>query len=147
MHLIPWNEDRWGVSTFQRQMNRLFEDFFGGENLLPGMPATGIAVDVSENPEAVLVRAELPGIDPKDIELSVQGDHLLIKAERKEETEKKGKTWHRVERRYGVFTRAVPLPCSVRTEKIEAVTEKGVLTVTLPKAEEAKARRIDVKVK
>lgn len=146
MNLIPWNEERVGMTGLQKQMNRLFSDFFGAD--LPALNAPmGMPVDVSENAEAVFVRAELPGIEPKDIDISVTGDYLTIKAERKEESEKKTRTWHRIERRYGAFSRTVELPCAVRPEKIEAVMEKGVLNVTLPKAEESRTRKIEVKVK
>jgi HSP20 family protein len=146
MNLIPWNDERIGLPSLQRQMNRLFEDFFGPE--LPAATAFfTVPVDVSENAEAVFVRAEIPGLEPKDIDISVTGDYLTIKGERKEEAEKKTRTYHRIERRYGAFSRTVELPCPVRTDKIEALAEKGVLTVTLPKAEEARTRKVEIKVK
>ncbi|MGH7161954.1 MAG: Hsp20/alpha crystallin family protein [Planctomycetota bacterium] len=147
MKLIPLNDERLGLSGLQRQMSRLFDDFFGpGESAPSNGAAWGFPADVEETAEALVVRAEIPGVDPKQIEVSVLGDELQIKAERQEERERKGASWLRTERRYGLLHRTIPLPCAVRADKVEAVADNGVLTVTLPKAEEAKTRRIEVRV-
>ncbi|MHC4548845.1 MAG: Hsp20/alpha crystallin family protein [Planctomycetota bacterium] len=142
MRLIPWRSEFAGVGDLRRQVNRLFEDFFepGDRALAAGwLPA----VNVSENPEAVVVEAEVPGFDPKQVQLSVVGDILHLRGEVKEEHESKNRTYHRVERRYGPFERSIPLPTPVNPDKIEAVARN--LTVTLPKRESARARTIEIK--
>ena len=129
-------------------MNRLFNEFsFDDEpfGLLPPSVEWVPSLDLAESEDAVTVKAEIPGIDPKEIEISVNGDTLYLKGERKEEKEEKGKTWHRVERSYGAFTRAVALPAPVKAEKVEATAKDGVLTITLPKSEVCKVRHVPVK--
>jgi len=145
MRLIPWRSEFVGVGDLRRQMNRLFEDFFGEPGERP--PAAGWlpAVNVVENPEAVIVEAEVPGFDPKQVQVSVVGDVLHLKGEAKEEREEKDRTYHRVERRYGSFERSVALPAPVNPERVEAVARNGLLTVTLPKRESVKARTIEIK--
>jgi HSP20 family protein len=93
----------------------------------------------------VLVHVEIPGIDAKDLDLSVAGDVLTVRGEKKEETQAGGRQFHRVERRYGRFTRTLALPASVDADHVEATTRAGVLEVRLPKKEEAKARRVPSK--
>lgn len=104
-------------------------------------------LDVSETDEAVHVRVDLPGVKPEEIEVEVRNNVLQITGERKEEREEKGKTWHRTERRVGRFARSLTLPCEVRDDKVEAVCSDGVLNISLPKAETAKAHKIAVKPK
>jgi HSP20 family protein len=87
---------------------------------------------------------DVPGIDAKDINIEVAGNTLRITGERKEEKEEKGETWHRIERRSGSFARSVPLPCSVKEDKAEAAYADGVLTVKIPKSEEAKTHKVKV---
>jgi len=105
------------------------------------------AVDVFEDKENVRVRAELPGLKKNDIELSVQGDTLIIKGERKQENEGKKENYHRKERVYGQFHRVIGLPVSVKANEVKATYKDGILGVMLPKKEEAKARQIQVEVK
>lgn len=151
MALIPWRKtemERPFVSL-QREMNRLFEDFFSRDYFVE--PFRGIgewrpALDVAETDSAVIVKAELPGVEPKDVEVSLSGDVLLVKGEKKEEKEEKTKSFHRVERHYGSFERAVRLPSPVKPNEVEATFKNGVLTVTLPKAEEAKTKSVKIKV-
>jgi HSP20 family protein len=143
LNLIPWRSEGPGLSTLRREMDRLFEDFAGNggreaEKWAPSM-------DVSETPEALVVKAEVPGVDPKEVEISVSGDTLTLKGEKKEEKEEKGKTWHRVERSYGSFFRSMTLPTPVDPDRITAESRDGVLTITLPKTEKAKTKRIEVK--
>jgi HSP20 family protein len=144
MKLIPRDWDEFPTLTgLRRQMNRLFDYFPGEEPAFDWLPA----VNVTETPETVIVTAEVPGIEPKDIEISVVGDTLTLRGERRIDREEKGKTWYRREIMGGRFTRAFTLPASVDAEHIDAVTKAGILTVTLPKRAEAKARKIEVKVK
>lgn len=146
MELIPWNGS--SLATLQQQMNRLFQDFFGPEGTRLATPANGtfgVALDVAETPDAVIVRAEVPGIDPAKVEIAITGDHLTLSGEKSAEKEEKGKTWHRIERTYGRFTRSVLLPAPVDADKVEARAKDGVLTITLPKTVEARPKRITVK--
>jgi HSP20 family protein len=102
------------------------------------------AFDISETDKEIHVKAELPGMDPNEIEITLTGDLLTIKGEKKEEKEEKGQNFHRRERRYGSFSRSFRLPVEVKADSINAGYKDGVLTVTMPKAEEEKARRIEV---
>lgn len=125
------------------------------ENMLSSISGEGgiasagfnAALDLSETDDAVEVRMDVPGIQPEEIEVEVAGDLLQITGERKAEQEEKGKTWHRVERSVGSFSRSIKLPCEVQSEHIEAHCEHGVLTVKLPKSDFKKPRKIQVKPK
>jgi HSP20 family protein len=108
------------------------------ERILPSL-------DLAETAASVEVRMDIPGMEAKDIDIQVNGNLLTISGERKEEHEEKGKTFHRVERRVGSFSRTVTLPCPVREEVVDAQYKSGILTVKLPKTEEAKAKKITVK--
>ncbi len=131
-----------GFGSLQREMDRLFEDFFRRS----GLPARwGPAVDVLETADSVIVKVELPGVDPKSVDIAVSGENLTIKGEKKEEKEEKGKTFHRIERHYGHFRRVIPLPSTVSEEEISAEYIEGVLKVTLPLTEAAKPKHITVK--
>lgn len=122
-------------------LNRFSEDW-GTEWLArPFAPCA----DVSETADALEVRMDVPGITARDIDIEVSGNTLRVKGERKEEKEEKGKTWHRIERRSGAFARTVTLPCNVREDKVEANCDDGVLTIRLPKTEEARTHKIKVK--
>lgn len=103
------------------------------------------SMDLTENDGAIEAKIDLPGVDAKQIEVRVNGNVMSISAQRKEEKEEKGKTFHRVERRAGSFSRSVTLPCAVAEEKVDARYHDGVLTVILPKAEQDKAHKITVK--
>lgn len=102
-------------------------------------------MDVSETDKEVIVKAELPGMDPKEIDVSVRGDILTLAGERKQEKEEKGVNFHRVERSYGSFSRSIQLPAEVDTGKVEASYKDGVLRITLPKAKAAAVKKIQVK--
>lgn len=149
MNLTPWMKEGNGLTALRRQMNRLFQDFGGFEE--PAAVATAgdllPPLDVAETPEMYVVKAELPGVDLKDIDISVTGNMLTIKGDKHEEKEEKGKTWHRVERSYGSFCRSVTLPVAVKADKIEAESKDGLLTVTVPKSVEALPKKISVKPK
>lgn len=103
------------------------------------------SMDLIENDGAIEAKLDLPGVDAKQIEVRINGNAMSITAQRKEEKEEKGKTYHRVERRVGTFSRSVTLPCAVDESKVDARYQDGVLTVTLPKAEQAKTHKITVK--
>lgn len=137
--------------TMQRRMNRLFDDFMSP---LPGLlhyEEMGASftprVDLEEDEKEVRVTAELPGMDAKDIYISIQRDVLTLRGEKSSEHEEKKGQYHRIERSYGSFERQIPLGVEVDAEKVGADLKNGVLTITLPKpaGEAAKTRRIDVK--
>ncbi|UCB47523.1 MAG: Hsp20/alpha crystallin family protein [Spirochaetota bacterium] len=123
-------------------MDNLFESFFGRERA----GRWCVDVDVTETPEEIQVKADVPGIDKKDISITLSGDNLMIKGERKEEKEEKTKHSHRIERRCGSFQRILPVPVAVDSSKISAEYKDGVLTVHLPKKAEAKPKEIPIKV-
>ena len=151
MALIPWKE-RHPLADLREEIDNLFDNFFGrgkaGEiESWQGSSLRSPAVDMEETENEVIVKAEMPGLDPKDFQISLTESSLTIKGERKEEKEEKKKNYHMVERRYGSFYRSIPLPCPVESDKVEANYKKGILEVTLPKAEPVKAKQITVNVK
>ncbi len=138
------------LDTMQKRMNRLFNDFFSGregdgDDLILG--SWNPAVDVVEHDDSYVIEAELPGMNKNDIKISVTNDVLTIQGEKKVEKEDKKKNFHRTERSYRSFSRTFSLPGNVKADKVEAEFNNGVLTVKVPKSEEAKPKQIDVKVK
>lgn len=136
------------VSSLQNEVNRVLERFFDG-GILDSRTELGLwlpPVDLAETTDQVVVKTEVPGVDPKEINISIQDNTLLIKGEKKEEKEEKGKNYYRMERRYGNFSRSIALPASVDTNKISAECKNGVLEITLQKKEEVKPKQISVKV-
>jgi HSP20 family protein len=121
--------------------SRFFED--EDEGWLTGIMKPSF--DMAETDAAIEVKMDVPGVDAKDIDIQVNDNLLTISGERKDEKEEKGKTFHRVERRYGSFSRSITLPCIVNENKVSAEYQEGVLKVTLPKTEESKAHKIKVK--
>ena len=145
--LMKWSQLP-GMSSIQEEMNRMFDRFFRGGDLSE-IGTAGMwlpPIDLSETPDKITVKAEIPGMDPKEIDISIQGDTLIIKGEKKEEKEEKGKNYYRMERRYGSFSRSVDLPTSVDTNKVTAECKNGVLEITMQKKEEVKPKQISVKV-
>ena len=148
MDLVPWKPFRDELSTFRKEMDRLWNRAFG--ETAPGSvfeTEWQPSADIAETAESITVKAELPGLEPKDIEVTLSDDLLTIKGEKKKEEEKKDEKVHRSERFYGMFERSFRLPSSIKMDKVEAKFEKGVLTITLPKTEEAKTKEIKVQVK
>jgi HSP20 family protein len=159
--IIPWKrthavpvrrEDEPPFFQMQRQLNNLFDDFWGNwPDLLPargeGASAFLPHVGVKETDAEYQVTAELPGLDEKDVKVELHGATLVLEGEKKEEHEEKKSGYVWSERRYGSFRRDIPLPEEVDREKIKAAFKKGVLTVTLPKTPAARKtrRKIDVK--
>jgi HSP20 family protein len=144
--LMAWKPFR-EVSRLRREMDRLWDDFFGpGRRALQPLVEEWVpAMDLSETADKVVVKAEVPGMEPKDIDISLSGDLLTIRGEKKSEREEKKENYHLVERSYGSFSRSVRLPAAVNADKIEARYEKGVLTITCPKKEKVKPKAIEVK--
>jgi len=129
-------------------MDRLWDSFLEGrpmrraEDGREWLPS----IDVSETKNALVIKAELPGLDPKDIDISMNNGYLTIKGEKKHEKEEKDENYHLIERSYGSFTRSVRLPREVQNDKITASFKNGVLRVTLLKSEEAKKKEVKIKV-
>jgi len=146
MDLTVWKPFR-EVARLRREMDRLWEDYFGSgrRGLEPMEEVWSPAVDVSETGDKVTVKAEVPGMEAKDIEINLVGDILTIKGEKKSEREEKGENYHMVERSYGSFSRSLKLPAAVEADKIEASYKQGVLTVVCPKKEEVKPKAIEIK--
>jgi len=105
------------------------------------------AVDIAEHDNEYLVKAELPGVNKDEVKLTLENNILTIRGEKKQEKETKKENYHRVERNYGSFQRSFTLPAAVKADKIDASYKDGILTVSLPKSEEAKPKQIEVKVK
>jgi HSP20 family protein len=137
-------------SLFRQEMNTLFDNFFRGFDLEPFSGRLGAFsphIDVKESDKDIAIIAELPGMDDKDIHVSLTRDSLTIKGEKKEEKEEKGKDYYRMERSFGSFTRTIPLPVEIDTDKVKADFKKGVLTVTLPKTATAIKEKKKIPVK
>jgi HSP20 family protein len=147
MQLIPWRQ--FGpLGSLRRDMDDLWDRFFGETPLAKTMKADwNPSVDISETKDNFVVKAELPGLDAKDVNVSISGNILTVKGEKKKEEEEKGEHHHYVERFYGSFQRSFQLPANVKTDKIDAHFDKGVLKVVLPKTEEGKKNEIEIKVK
>jgi HSP20 family protein len=152
MAIIPWSkkEDRWLTERpgdpfryLRQQINRVFDDFWGEPWLARGESLGSFApqVDVTETDKEIKVRADIPGVDAKDLDVSVEDGMLTIKGERKYEREEDEKGQYRLERSYGGFERTIPLPMEVDESKAKAEFKKGVLRLTLPKRPGATSRR------
>ena len=159
--LIPWKRDDKRITVhkpeepfleLQERINRLFDTFFEDPfGMVPTFEQTmaGFSprVDVTETDKEIKVEAELPGIDEKDINVTFDRDVLTISGEKKAEKEEKHKNYYHMERHYGSFQRAIPVPVEIDVDKIDAKFKKGVLTITLPKTKEAQSSAKHITVK
>jgi HSP20 family protein len=147
--LIPWRQRNGGfVEPFRQEMEQVFERFFGApfEDIVPAFKIYMPRVDIEEADKEIVVKADLPGVEAKDLDICVVEGSLILKGERKQEREEKKKNYHSVERYVGKFYRELPLPVGVDPEKIVATCANGVITVTIPKKPEAQPKKIAVKV-
>lgn len=144
MAIQLWDPVREAVSL-REVMSSLLQDSFVRPGALPGDggPAM-LPLDISENDNEFIVKASLPGVRSEDVQITVHGDTLTIRGEMKAEQEKKDEHYHLRERRYGLFQRTVRLSAPVRSDQAQAEFQDGVLTLTLPKAEEAKPKQIRI---
>ena len=145
--LVPFQSDMLGM---QRELNRIFDNFFRGDVAEPAdmlRSTWAPSVDIRERDNDYLVNVELPGVSKDDVKITLQDNILTVRGEKNQEKESKESKYHRVERVYGSFQRSFALPAAVKAEKIDASYKDGILTVSLPKAEEAKPKQIEVKVK
>lgn len=141
--LTRWEAPFRDLARLQDEMGRMFDDRLYRTSESVGWTP---ACDIYEDDEALTLRFELAGVEPKDVDIRFENGVLTVRGERKLEQEEKRENYHRVERSYGTFTRAFTLPASVDGEKIRAEAKNGVLQVMLPKRAEAKPRSIQVKV-
>ena len=146
-NLTRWEPMR-EMMTLREAMDHLFDDAFTrplsfNGNGIASMPA----VDMYQTDDSVIVKATLPGMKAEDVDISVTGDRLTLRGEIKQESEQKDATYHLREQRYGAFERSLPLPTDVKTDKAKAEFNDGILTVTLPIAEEVKPKSITIKPK
>ncbi|MHC4661353.1 MAG: Hsp20/alpha crystallin family protein [Planctomycetota bacterium] len=125
----------------------LFDNFFENFGLEPSREAGwSPRLDISETETEFVVKADVPGVDPKELDISLEDDILTVSGEKKEEHEEKEENYHRIERSYGSFSRSIKLPSNVDSSKIEAGSKDGVLKLVIPKVEEEKKKfKIDVK--
>lgn len=148
MTLVKYNPTH-SLFGLRPNMDHFFDEFFGKdkgiwpESTLNVVPA----INLEETEEAFKVSAELPGMSKEDISITLENNVLSISGEKKTENELKEKNYHRIERSYGKFHRAFELPGMVKRDKIEAEYKDGILNVSVPKAEEAKPKQIEIKVK
>ena len=135
------------LTSFRREMDRLFDRFWedDGENL-PALREWVPSLDFSETVDAYVVRIEIPGLEAKDVQVTLQDNVLTVKGEKKEEIKQKDERFYRMERSYGMFSRSLRLPTPVDGAKVNAVFKTGLLTVTVPKSPEAKASTIPIKI-
>ena len=146
-NLIRWEPAR-EMMTLREAMDRLFDDAFTRPlSLRDGWSASAPAIDMYQTNDEIIVKAAVPGMKADDVQINVTGELLTIKGEMKEQEEKKEKAWHIREQRWGSFELSVALPTVVVADQAKAEFENGILTVTLPKAEEVKPKTITVKAK
>ena len=143
-NIVRWEPVR-DMMTLRDAVDRMFEDRFGRSPVPFGWGEGTLALDMYETNEAVVVKTAVPGVKAEEIQVSVTGDTLTIKAESQEEEEISRENYLRRERRYGSYCRSVTLPGGVESEKAEADYTDGILTLTFPKAEEVKPKSIKVK--
>ena len=143
--IARWEPFR-GVTTLQGQINRLFNDAFERTGEESNLSAWTPAVDIYETEHELVVKADLPDVDPQDLDIGVENNILTIRGERKFENEVNEENYLRVERSYGSFSRSFSLANSVKSDAIKADYQNGVLTLSIPKREEAKPKQIKVNV-
>ncbi len=152
LDLLPWKrkEETGSVTApllFRREFDDLLEKFFGEEPMVSrGIFSRSFspAVNIAENDNEVIVTAEIPGMEKNDLDVSLSGDVLTIKGEKKVEHEEKAENFHRVERSYGSFSRSFTLPCDIQADKVDATYKDGVLTLKLPKTEHCKSKSVKI---
>lgn len=150
--LATRRENESPMLAIQNEMNRMFDQFFTDPfQMIPArlnLQADFFPrLDISESEKEFTINAELPGMDEKDIQISLEKDSLILSGEKKSESEEKEKTFHRIERSYGSFQRVIPFDTELDEDNASATFKNGVLTITLPKAADAlkKSRKIDIK--
>ncbi|MFQ5574106.1 MAG: Hsp20/alpha crystallin family protein [Terriglobia bacterium] len=146
MAIVRWNPFS-DLLSGQHRVNRAFENFWGDSRDLYAEGAWAPAIDVLETDKELVVKAELPGLTSKDVDMSVDEDRLIIKGEKKFEDEVDEEDYYRMERRFGTFERHVPLTATVREDAITATYKKGVFEIHLLKEETKKPTKVKIKVR
>jgi HSP20 family protein len=144
LELAPWRR-RGALRPFRRELEEFWDRFFGEMPLAEGPEAWMPSIDISETDGSVMVKAEMPGMEAKDIDIDITGDVLTLRGEKKVEEEKKEERYYCRERHYGSFQRSFRLPAGVHSDKVDAKFKNGVLTIDIPKSEESKHQRIEIK--
>jgi HSP20 family protein len=146
MAIARWQSTPDEITPFdqlRQEVNRLFNLFSEGTE--PFISRVYPAINLTEKGDYFYIRAELPGVSPENLDISVVEGHLQLRGERKTDFEEQNLSYHRREREGGVFRRAIPLPGKIDADKVSANMNNGVLTITLPKSEESKPKKITVK--
>jgi HSP20 family protein len=143
MALVRWDSSR-EVDSLQSEVNRLFDTFFGGRPANAGLRRWVPAMDLVETEDHLVLRADLPGVDPEDVNIELKDGVLTVSGERKAEHEEQTDSFYRVERAFGTFSRSMSLPERVDADRITATFENGVLEVRIPKPEERKPHRVEI---
>jgi len=148
MAVVKWDPFR-DLLSIQDRMNRLFEQTLSRSRSEEGIAASTWTptVDIYETPETIVLKAELPGLSREDIEIQIRDNALTLKGERRFAKDAQQENYLRIERAYGAFQRGFTLPATIQQDKIRAVFRDGVLELTLPKAEEAKSKKIAIEVR
>jgi HSP20 family protein len=148
MTIIRWTPrcERTDSTSLPTDANRLFEDFFTPDPAHRSAAVRTPAVDVEETPEAYVFHADLPGVNAQEVKVTVTGDTLTLRAERKRQAQEAAGSLHRIERPFGAFERSFTLGTPVRPDQVKAAYRDGVLEIRVPKADEARARVIEVQV-
>jgi HSP20 family protein len=150
MSVMRWDPFR-DLTSIQDEINQMFDRVFGrrtagaGREGGPSAVNWAPAVDISERKDAYVVTAEVPGVKPEELQVTLEDGLLTIQGERRMEEESSDRQYHRVERRYGAFRRSITLPSQVQADAIKASYSDGVLQVVVPKAESAKPKKIEVR--
>jgi HSP20 family protein len=147
--ILPWKRKKENhTNEFRREIDNLYDRFFE-PNFLPSSYIFGQGkwdpnLDISEGRKDITVKAEIPGIEAKDFDISIDGRLLTIKGEKKQEQRKEEETYYRVERSYGYFNRTIQLPAEVITDKVDATYKRGILKIKLRKSKENESKRIKI---
>ena len=150
MQLTPWtwrgSSGRRDITRYNREMENFWNRFFGEFHPLAGIEGEWLpSMDVSESDGEISVRAELPGLEAKDIDLDIAGDILSIKGEKRGKEETKKEDYYTRESYYGSFQRSIRLPAEVQSDKVDATFKNGVLNIKLPKSENTSSKKIEIK--
>ena len=144
--LILWKNQE--INKLRKDIDRLFDRLWDdfGVPLTTRVEREVPSIDLSETEETLIIRAEVPGINPEDLEISITENILTIKGEMKQGSNEEGGDYHRMERRYGYFSRTLRLPCKIVADDVEATYKKGVLSIVMPKCKELSAPEIRIKI-
>jgi len=140
------NNKEYGLDTFRKNVDKLFDDFFFLTPTSMFKNDWEPTIDVEEDDKSIHVKAEIPGIDEKDLDVKIEDNILILSGEKKEEREEKNKNYIFSERKFGSFSRSISLPEGIKTDKINATFKKGVLNIDIPKDETKEAKKIAIKV-